>query len=182
MNKLRTWDTWSMKYKCFGKGTATLMYKKAPFWQHCHLYSPPDGAIFAAPTLKPNQTIARTGNPEWDSKDPSRASKYLVKEFVHGGIPFTSLLDILGLFLSSISLAPSSATTRNFYLFLTAMHVKWCITLGNSKVTMLNCTWAVARDWGRFFLGASIRVTIHQQALDHGLQRRHGCLWSMMRP
>ena len=77
---------------------------------------------------------------------------------MHYGIPFASLFDILGLFLSSISLAPSSSTTRNFYLPLTAMYAKWCITLGNCTPTMLNCTWAVAgqaRD--RFFLGASLK-------------------------
>ena len=38
------------------------------------------------------------------------------------------------------------------------MYAKWCITLGNSKPTMFNCTWAIAgQARGRFFLGASLK-------------------------
>ena len=114
--------------------------------------------MFASPVLKPNQTIARTLNTEWDPKDQSAYSKYRLKEFMYDGIPFANLFHILGLILSSISLGPGNATTRNFYLPLTAMYANWCITLGNSKPTMFNCTWAIAgQARGRFFLGASLK-------------------------
>lgn len=67
--------------------------------------------MFASPVLKPNQTIARTLNTEWDPKDPSAYSKYRLKEFMHDDIPFANLFHILGRILSSISLAPGNATT-----------------------------------------------------------------------
>ena len=147
-----------MRFRCCGKATATPNPSRVPFLLRYRSYSPPDGTMFASPDLKPNQTTARTLNPEWDPANPSRSSKYLVREFIHDGIPFWGLFDILGLFLSSIGLAPSSATTRKFYLPLTAMYAKWCTTLGNLKPTMFNCTWiATGQDRGRFFLGASLK-------------------------
>lgn len=119
--------------------------------------------MFSSPELQPDQPIARTLNPEWNPSNTSSSSKFLLREFVHNGIPYWSLVDIIGLFLSSIGVAPSGAGTRNFYLPLTAMYAKWCKTLsGPAAPTMFSCVWNEAgQDRGRFFLGASLRGYKH---------------------
>ncbi|KAJ6099275.1 hypothetical protein N7467_000810, partial [Penicillium canescens] len=82
--------------------------------------SPPNGSDFSSPGLEPCQSIKRILNPDWDPRNPSSASKFLLNPFWHD----RSLFDILGLFLSMVGVAPSRATTRNFHLPLTAMYAK----------------------------------------------------------
>jgi hypothetical protein len=126
--------------------------------------SPPNGSDFASPGLEPCQSIKRTLNPNWDPRNPSSASKFLLNPFWHDSVRYWSLFDILGLFLSVVGVAPSSATTRNFYPALTAMYAKWCGVLGASVPTMFNCTWiASGPGRGTFFLGASLKGYHHSQ-------------------
>ncbi|CAG7954757.1 unnamed protein product [Penicillium salamii] len=102
--------------------------------------------------------MKRVLNPDWDPANPSRCSKFQISPFWHEGVAYWSLFDMLGLFLSEIGVAPSSATTRNFYLPLTATYAKWCNVLGELMPTMFNCTWvASGEDRGKFFLGASLK-------------------------
>ncbi|KAJ5375409.1 hypothetical protein N7517_007415 [Penicillium concentricum] len=118
---------------------------------------PPDGSTFISPGLDPNQSIKRFLNPEWDSAIPLRAAKFLLDPVTYDGIPFRSLFDLVGLFISSIGYAPHHANARSFYLPLTAMYGKWCTTLGDTAPTVFNCTWITAgNDQDRFFLGASL--------------------------
>lgn len=57
MIKSRTSGRWSIKCRCYGKGAATLTYNPLSHSISYHLYSSPDGAMFASPVLKPNQII-----------------------------------------------------------------------------------------------------------------------------
>lgn len=120
--------------------------------------SPPNGSDFASPGLEPDQMIKRRLNSEWDARNPSRASKFLLDPLRHSEVPYWGLFDMLGLFLSIVGVAPSRATKRNFYLPLTAMYAKWCSALAASVPTMYNCTWiASGTGKGTLFLGASLK-------------------------
>ncbi|KAJ5912033.1 uncharacterized protein N7473_001336, partial [Penicillium subrubescens] len=99
---------------------------------------PPNGSDFPSPGLEPDQSIRRILNPAWDPRNPSSVSKFRLNSFWHDGVGYWSLFDILGLFLSSVGIAPNSATTRNFYLPLTAMYGRWCVILGACARTMFN--------------------------------------------
>jgi len=93
-----------------------------------------------------------------------------VRNFVHvydvAGIkrelPYWSPYDLLGLFLSLVWTAPSSATKRNFFLPWTAIYGRWCSELGNAMEdgfqhpSVFQCTWHVHSSGQKtFFLGAS---------------------------
>ena len=119
--------------------------------------SPPDGASFAEPGLEPFQSTKRGINPMWNPRSPTEGSKFCLKTFVHKGIPYSGIFDLLGLFLSSISRAPNRATTRNFYLPILAMYAKWAAELNEPGPKMFNCTWIKEGPGkGTFFLGASL--------------------------
>ncbi|KAJ6188289.1 hypothetical protein N7519_003197 [Penicillium mononematosum] len=111
-----------------------------------HMLCPPDGATFSDPVMEPAQSTKRALNPIWQRNAPSQRSKFLLQTLVHNKVPFSGIYDILGLFLSSIGAAPNRATSRNFYLPMTAMYAKWCIALSEfvpkkSVPTMYNSTW-----------------------------------------
>ncbi|OQE28991.1 hypothetical protein PENFLA_c004G05416 [Penicillium flavigenum] len=94
-----------------------------------HTLCPPDGATSSDPVIEPVQSTKRALNPIWQRNAPSQGSKFLLQTLVHNGVPLSGIYDILGLFLSSMGAAPNRATTRNFYLPMTAMYAKWCIAL-----------------------------------------------------
>ncbi|KAJ5972728.1 uncharacterized protein N7479_002646 [Penicillium vulpinum] len=100
----------------------------------------PDGTRFASPGLGPNQSIRRMLNPNWDSKPPLEVWKFLLDEALDSGIPFWGLFDLLGLFLSSITVTPYRANRRNYYLPRLAVYGKWCCALTGHSPRMFNIT------------------------------------------
>lgn len=105
--------------------------------------------------------MSRTLNPLWGTMSPGsrvRVSKFRIRKFVHWGNPYWNPLDLLGLFLSRTGPAPPNATTRCFFLPLTALYGRWCREIISGKGPyMYNCTWKTQPNGtSDFFLGASM--------------------------
>lgn len=108
--------------------------------------------------LYPPQHIFRRLNPSWDQENPSgRVSKFQILKRTFHGIKYWSCADLLGLFLSSLGLAPNGATKRNFFLPLTAVYGKWWQQVCPTRLPVVfQCTWYERNSRAtRFFLGAS---------------------------
>lgn len=113
---------------------------------------------YDVPGLEPPQHISRVINPSWNRPNPSnQVSKFQILKFAFHGIKYWSCADLLGLFLSSLGLAPNGATKRNFFLPLTAVYGRWCEKLCPTQPPVVfQCTWCERNDQAtRFFLGAS---------------------------
>ena len=77
-----------------------------------------------------NQTHESTMNPAWENwnepNDRSASiSKFIIGHREHYGTRYSTMADLLGLFLSLIGPAPIRATKRNCYLPLTAIYCRW---------------------------------------------------------
>lgn len=113
---------------------------------------------YDVPGLEPPQHISRVINPSWNRPNPSnQVSKFQILKFAFHGIKYWSCADLLGLFLSSLGLAPNGATKRNFFLPLTAVYGRWCQELCPTRpAVVFQCTWSQRNgERIRFFPGAS---------------------------
>jgi hypothetical protein len=85
---------------------------------------------------------------------------------LHGGVPYWSPYDLLGLFLAYMGPAPENARKRNFYLPLTAVYGRWCRQIAGHWTTpnagvgalpiVFQCTWRAVPGRRDFFLGAAL--------------------------
>ncbi|KAF4958795.1 hypothetical protein FGADI_2139 [Fusarium gaditjirri] len=146
----------------------------------------PEGSLYKDAKLLPPSHIARFLNQDWN-KDDEKTSRFIVSgmsfrqtiENFIGPMPdWWSPFDLLGLFLSLLGPAPSTANKNNFYLPLTAVYGRWCARIAGQPDRgwkkwrpefrgegtlpfVFQCTWHVEVDhstkqhWGRYFLGAS---------------------------
>ena len=62
--------------------------------------------------------------------------------------------------------APVGATKRNFFLPMTAMFGRWCQQLVHKSPLMSNCTWESENGPAKFFLGASLTVSLTGGSFD----------------
>ncbi|EAW16686.1 uncharacterized protein NFIA_060420 [Aspergillus fischeri NRRL 181] len=76
----------------------------------------PDGPGYLVPP--PPQNIDRKRHPKW----PSALARFRLTKSTYDGVEYWALPDLLGLFMSSLGRAPTTATKRNFYLPLTAVY------------------------------------------------------------
>jgi hypothetical protein len=72
------------------------------------------GKKFDVPGLEPAQPFLRKLNPQYKPGD--KTSKFELYPVTYGGIAYWCLYDLLGRFMSLISLAPKEATRDNFYM------------------------------------------------------------------
>jgi hypothetical protein len=112
--------------------------------------SRPDGPGYLVPP--PPQNIDRNAHPNW----PSSLARFRLIKSTYDGVEYWALPDILGLFMSSLGRAPTTASKRNFYLPLTAVYGQWCTKLIREGIRtwprVFQCTWT---EGGEFHLGAS---------------------------
>ena len=116
------------------------------------------GQEYDVPGLDPPQHISRVINPSRNQRSSSRrVSKFRILKRTFHGIKYWSCADLLGLFLSSLGLAPNGATKRNFFLPLTAVYGRWCLQVRPTRLPVVfQCTWYERNSQAtRFFLGAS---------------------------
>ncbi|KLO92516.1 Uncharacterized protein LW93_12090 [Fusarium fujikuroi] len=145
----------------------------------------PAGSLFKDKTRRPDSHISRNVNLDWKREDEKQSRfnvspmsfSQIVKTFT-GPVPdWWCPYDLIGLFLSLLGPAPSTATKYNFYLPLTAVYGRWCARIAGKPErswkwkpdakgegtlpNVFQCTWSLEVDdktkqhWGKYFLGAS---------------------------
>ncbi|KGO70464.1 hypothetical protein PITC_014740 [Penicillium italicum] len=103
----------------------------------------------------PPQAILRKVNPAPSYYDD--ISSLMLDAKTYGGLPYWSLFDLLGRFLSLTGPAPQGATQDNFYLPLTLMYTNWSQKMAPRAPWVYSCVWAEEEDkQSRFHMGASL--------------------------
>lgn len=119
------------------------------------------GKNFDVPGLEPAQPFLRKLNPQYKPGD-NKTSQFELYPVTYGGIAYWCLYDLLGRFMSLISLAPKEATRDNFYMPMANMYREWCVAIGEEPPHIMvpwtfACVWVRNKDGeNRFFLGASL--------------------------
>ncbi|KAG5755186.1 hypothetical protein H9Q70_002211 [Fusarium xylarioides] len=146
----------------------------------------PNGKLYKDKKRRPDSHISRNVNLDFKRED-EKSSKFTVspiffrqitKTFKGPAPDWWCPYDLLGLFLSLLGPAPSTATKYNFYLPLTGVYGRWCARIAGKPERnwkkwkpdakgegtlpyVFQCTWSLEVDdstkkhWARYFLGAS---------------------------
>ncbi|KAM0312404.1 hypothetical protein ACHAPQ_012238 [Fusarium lateritium] len=143
----------------------------------------PAGSLFKDKTRRPDSHISRNVNQDWKREDDTQSRfnvspmsfSQIIKTFTAPVPDWWCPYDLLGLFLSLLGPAPSTATRYNFYLPLTAVYGRWCARIAGKPERgwkwkpdfkgegtlpwVFQCTWSLEADgkqhWGKYFLGAT---------------------------
>ncbi|KAI1028961.1 hypothetical protein LB503_002754 [Fusarium chuoi] len=145
----------------------------------------PKGSLYMDKARRPDSHISRNVNLDWKREDETSSKfnvspiffRQITKNFKGPAPDWWCPYDLLGLFLSVLGPAPSTATKYNFYLPLTGVYGRWCARIAGKPERawkwkpdakgegtlpyVFQCTWSLEVDnstkqhWARYFLGAS---------------------------